>query len=119
MGDDIKRLSGGTVATWCERCALQFPALALLASEFLHADWPDEYEDVDDAVHAFVTARPALAARLPAEVDNLLAEMLSDEQLDDMLVGHLGLAHRPDRGVTYERWLRDVAQTVQGLLARP
>ena len=104
--------------TWCERCALHFPALALLASEFLHADWPDEYEDVDDAVHAFATARPALAARLPAEVDNLLAEMLSDEQLEDMLVGHLGLAHRPDPGVTYDRWLRDVAQRVRGLMAR-
>ena len=107
------------MATWCERCALQFPALALLASEFFHADWPDEYEDVDDAVHAFATARPALAARLPSEVDNLLAEMLSDEQLEDMLVGHLGLAHRPERGVTYDRWLRDVAQWVQGLVARP
>jgi contact-dependent growth inhibition (CDI) system CdiI-like immunity protein len=106
------------VATWCERCALQFPALALLASEFLHADWPDEYEDVDDAVHAFATGRPALAARLAAEVDNLLAEMLSDEQLEDMLVGHLGLAYRPDRGVTYERWLREVAQRVRGLMAR-
>ena len=98
---------------------MQFPALALLASEFLHADWPDEYEDVDDAVHAFATARPALAARLPGEVDNLLAEMLSDEQLEDMLVGHLGLAHKPDRGGIYDRWLRDVAQRVQGLVARP
>jgi hypothetical protein len=107
------------MTTWCERCALQFPALALLASEFLHADWPDEYEGVDDAVHAFATARPALAARLPGEVENLQAEMLSDEQLEDMLVGHLGLAHRPDRGVTYDCWLREVAQRVQGLMARP
>ena len=106
------------MATWCERCALQFPALALLASEFLHADWPDEYEVVDDAVHAFATARPALAARLPGEVDNLLAEMLSDEQLQDMLVGHLGLAHRPERGVTCERWLQGVGQRVHGLVAR-
>jgi CdiI immunity protein len=107
------------VSTWCERCALQFPALALLASEFLHADWPDEYEGVDDAVHAFAAERPALAARLPREVDNLLAEMLSEEQLGDMLVGHLGLAHRPDRGVSYDRWLRDVAERVHGLVARP
>jgi hypothetical protein len=42
-------------------------------------------------------------------VDNLLAEMLSDEQLEDMLVEHLGLAYRPDRPVTYARWLQDVA----------
>lgn len=107
------------MSTWCERCALQFPALALLASEFLHADWPDEYEDVDDAVHAFATCRPALAGRLPGEVSNLLAEMLSDEQLEDMLVEHLGLAYRPDRRVTYARWLEEVALRVQGLMARP
>jgi CdiI immunity protein len=111
--------SGGTVTTCCERCALQFPALALLASEFLHADWPDEYEDVDDAVRAFAAARSALAARLPREVENLLAEMLSGEQLEDILVGHLGLAHRPDHGVTYDHWLREVAQRVQALMARP
>jgi hypothetical protein len=91
----------------------------LLASEFLHADWPDEYQGLEDVLHAFTTARPALAARLPGEVDNLLAEMLSDEQLDDMLVGHLGLALQPDPGVTYDRWLRGLAQRVQGLVARP
>jgi CdiI immunity protein len=119
MADDTERLPGGTVSTWCERCALQFPALALLASEFLHADWPDEYEDVGDAVHAFATERPGLAARLPHEVDNLLAEMLSDEQLEDMLVEHLGLAYRPKGRVTYARWLEDVALKVHGLMARP
>jgi hypothetical protein len=107
------------VSTWCERCALQFPALALLASEFLHADWPDEYEDVDAAVDAFATERPGLAARLPHEVDKLLAEMLSEEQLEDMLVDHLGLAFRPDRPVTYARWLEDVALKVHGLMAQP
>ena len=106
------------MSTWCERCALQFPALALLASEFLHADWPDDFEDVDGAVQAFATFRPALAARLPREVDNLLAEMLSDEQLEDMLVEHLGLAYRPGRGVTYVRWLEDMALRVHGLMAR-
>jgi hypothetical protein len=107
------------VSTWCERCALQFPALALLAGEFLHADWPDEYQDVDQAVHAFATERPGLAARLPHEVDQLLAEMLSDEQLKDMLVDHLGLAYWPDRRTTYARWLEAVALRIHGLMASP
>jgi hypothetical protein len=119
VGDDTERLAGGTVSTWCERCALQFPALALLASEFLHADWPDEYEDADDAVHAFATARPRLADRLPVEVADVLALMLSDEQLEDMLVDHLGIAYRPRAAVGYARWLRDVARTVDNLLPRP
>jgi hypothetical protein len=112
-------MSGGIVSTWCERCALQFPALALLASEFLHADWPDEYEDVDDAVHAFATERPGLATRLGHEVDNLLAARLSEEQLEDMLVDHLGMAYRPGRKVTYAQWLEDVALKVNGLMASP
>ena len=107
------------MSTWCERCALQFPALALLASEFLYADWPDEYENVDDAVHAFATHRPTLAARLPGEVDNLLAERLGEEQLEDMLVDHLGLAYRPDGRITYARWLEEVALRIHGLAARP
>jgi CdiI immunity protein len=119
MGDDTERLSGGTVSTWCERCALQFPALALLAGEFLHADWPDEYNDADAAVHAFATERPRLADRLPVEVSELLALMLSDEQLEDMLVGHLGIAYRPPAAVSYGRWLQDVAGTVDNLIPRP
>ena len=107
------------MSTWCERCALQFPALALLASEFLHADWPDECEDVDDAVHAFATERPGLATRLGHEVGNLPAARLSGEQLEDMLVDHLGLAYRPARNLTYARWLEGVALKVDGLMASP
>jgi hypothetical protein len=93
--------------------------LALLASEFLHADWPEEYQGVDDAVHAFATERPALAARLPAEAETLLADMLSDDQLEDLLLDHLGLAYRPPRRVGYGQWLRDVSQRIHGLMARP
>jgi hypothetical protein len=89
------------VSTWCERCALQFPALALLASEFLHADCPDEYEDVDDAVHAFATERPGLADRRPIEVAELLALMLSDEQLEDMVsTTSASATGRPGRSAT-------------------
>jgi hypothetical protein len=54
------------VSTWCERRPLRFPALALLASEFLHVDWPDEYEDVDDAVHAFATEPARCGTTVPA-----------------------------------------------------
>ena len=106
------------MSTWCERCALQYPALALLASEFLHADWPEEYADVDDAVHAFATYRPALAARLPDEVGELLAQMLGEDQLEDLLLDHLCIAYRPVRPVTYAQWLETVGRRVDGLFAR-
>ena len=107
------------MSTWCERCALQYPALALLASEFLHADWPDEYADVEDAVDAFATYRPALAARLPDEVDELLAQMLSEDQLEDLLVDHLCVAYRPVRPITYTRWLETLGRRVHRLVTRP
>ena len=107
------------MSTWCERCALQFPAMALLGSEFLHADWPDEFANVDDALHAFATSRPRLADRFPMEVAEMLALMLSDEQLEDMLVGHLGIAYRPPDGETYGHWLHDVAERVDSLIPRP
>ncbi len=109
--------SGGTVSTWCERCALQYPALALLAGEFLHADWPEDFPGVDAAVDAFATYRPVLAARLPGEVQELLALMLSEEQLEDLLVDHLCIAYRPDPPVTYAGWLESVSGRVGVLVA--
>jgi hypothetical protein len=64
--------------------------------------------------------RPALAARLGDEVEELLAHMLSEEQLSDLLVGHLGLAYWPAGPyVSYGRWLRAVAQDVTDAVAGP
>lgn len=105
------------MSTCCERCALQYPALALLASEFLHADWPEDFVDVDAAVDAFATYRPVLAARLPGEVQELLALMLSEEQLEDLVVDHLRVAYRPDPPVTYAGWLESVSRRVGVVVA--
>ena len=107
------------MSTWCESCALQYPALALLASEFLHADWPEDYAGVDEAVRAFADDRPGLAARLPDEVEELLALMLSEEQLEDLLVDHLCIAYRPPPPLTYARWLREAGERVEALVVRP
>ena len=106
------------MSTWCERCALQYPALALLASEFLHADWPEDFADADAAVGAFATYRSALAARLPGEVQELLALMLNEEQLEDLLVDHLCIAYRPEAPVTYAGWLESVSGRVNMLVTK-
>jgi hypothetical protein len=106
------------MTTWCEKCALDYPALSLLAGEFLHAQWPDEYADVDDAVQAFAAGHPDLAPHLGDEVDELLAQGISEELLADLLVGHLGLGPWPEGPyVTYETWLRTVVSTVSRALA--
>jgi len=105
------------VSTWCEKCALDFPALTLLAGEFLHAEWPDEYEDADEAVELFATCHPELALRLRDEVDELLAQRLGEDQLTDLLVGHLGLAQWPEgRYVPYELWLQRAVDTALGVV---
>jgi hypothetical protein len=59
-----------------------------------------------------------LAARLPAEVQELLALMLSEEQLEDLLVDHLCVAYRPDPPVTYAEWLESVSRRVRVVVAR-
>ena len=98
------------MSTWCEKCALDYPALSELAGEYLHPDWPDDYLDVDDAVQAFAADHPALATRLGDEVEELLALVLSEEQLADLLVGHLGMASWPEGPyVGYASWLRATA----------
>ena len=107
------------MSTWCERCALQYPALALLAGGFLHADWPEEYADVDAAVDAFVAGRPGLAARLPEEVAELLALMLSDDQLEELLVDHLCIAYLPAPPLDFAGWLESTSRRVDALVARP
>jgi hypothetical protein len=106
------------MSTWCEKCALEFPALTLLAGEFLHEDWPDEYEDVDEAVEAFAACQPELAVRLGDEVEELLARRLSEDQLADLLVVHLGLGQWPEGPyVPYEVWLRRAADTAAQVAA--
>jgi hypothetical protein len=107
------------MSTWCEKCALDFPALTLLAGEFLHENWPDEYGDVDEAVEVFAACHPELAERLGEEVEELLAQRLSEDQLADLLVGHLGLGHWPEGPyVAYEVWLRRAADTAVQVVGR-
>jgi hypothetical protein len=106
------------MTTWCEKCATEQPALSMLAGEFLHAQWPDEYADADDAVRAFAVEHPELALRLGSEVDGLLAQGLSEELLADLLVGHLGLGYWPEGPyVPYETWLLRAVRTVSATLA--
>ena len=94
-------------------CEFDYPALARLCSVYLHADWPDEYEDDHDALEAFVTFEPELASRLPAEVEVVLGRLLREGELVELLVTHLGCAYWPYPGrMTYRLWLEDLAVRV-------
>ena len=102
----------------CEACDLDYPALAQLSGEYLHADWPDEFHDVHEAVAAFVQDRPGLAARLPVEVDLLLIRAPGERELVELVVSHLGCAYWPYSGKrTYRQWLLATADDVTRLLS--
>lgn len=95
-------------------CARDYPALARLCSLYLHADWPEEYENDEEALASFVSLEPELAARLPAEVDLVLSRVRNEAGLVELLVMHLGCAYWPHaRRITYRRWLEELADQLR------
>ncbi len=91
-------------------CEFDYPALARVCSVYLHADWPDEYETDREALDAFVTFEPDLAARLPAEVEAVLERFEHEGELVELLVTHLGCAYWPYPGrLTYRQWLEELS----------
>jgi hypothetical protein len=98
-------------------CELEYPALARLCGLYLHADWPEEYHDDWEALEAFLDLEPGLAARLPAEVEHVLARIQLEGKLVELLVTHLGCAFWPyARSVTYRQWLEGMADQVRDRL---
>ncbi len=103
----------------CE-CELEYPALARLFSLYLHGDWPDEYASDWEAAEAFVTLEPALARRLPGEVELTRARLVAETDLVELLVTHLGCAYWPyPSGISYGQWLDELAEYVSARLAVP
>jgi hypothetical protein len=66
--------------------------------------------DVDEAGEVFAEYHPEPAERLGDEVEELLIQRLSEDQLADLLVEHLGLGQWPEGpNAAYEVWLRQAA----------
>ena len=99
-------------------CELEYPALARLFALYLHADWPDEYANDWEAAAAFAALEPALAARLPAEVELVRSRVVLETDLVELLVTHLRCAFWPYAGgISYGQWLEDLAEYVSTRLA--
>jgi len=80
---------------------------------FFHEDWVDEYSGPWEVVADFMDDRPELVAGLPEEVDSLLREYPSEEQLEQFMDGlHFGY-HVQAGGWTYRGWLLAVADRVR------
>ena len=88
------------------------PAIAHLVGAYFHQDWADDFAgDPQAAVDAFIAGTPDLAPRLPAEIDQVLAELTDDAAIEAYLES-LGCEYTPVPNETYGSWLNEIALRV-------
>ena len=88
--------------------------LTELVQGYFHEDWVDDYSGPWDVVDEFIRDDPQLAADLPAEVNSILQDNPSEENLKQLLLYelHCGYYIEAD-GWTYRGWLLAVADRVK------
>jgi hypothetical protein len=89
-----------------------FPGVTELAG-FFHQDFMDEYSGPWAAVDDFIDDRPELVAGLPEEVDRLLEQYPSEEQLAQFLHRAHFCYYVMADGWTYRTWLLAVADRMR------
>lgn len=96
---------------------IETPALEHLMGAYFHQDWFSEHRDEWENLNDFVDGEQALVRRLPGEIELVLSEFSSDEQIKDFLL-ELGSCYttRNDPG-GYREWLWEIARRVQARLA--
>ena len=92
----------------------QLAALELLLGAYLHEDWADDYPDLWHAVDDFTEGEPQAAPHFRADVDQLLSERQSEQELQQTLRA-LGISYYPPGGgwESYRAWLLAVAARVE------
>jgi hypothetical protein len=84
---------------------------------YFHQDWDTEGDDWPDLVRNYlrdVSQQDALATA--SEIDSLLAEEQTDEQLEQQLLGQLGCcydAHPDADGPGFRAWLYKIAEILR------
>ena len=94
-------------------------ALTQLLQAYLHLDWPEDYAgEPMAAVEDFATQEPELAARLRSEIELLLREYPSEQQLRDLVLDKLASGYTPDAsGMSFREWLGRVVERVDQVLS--
>lgn len=92
-------------------------ALHQLLGGYLNEDWYLEYGEPWVAVEAFVREEPDFAPSLRADIDLVVAEAASDQELETRL-GRLGLGYAATTAgwSSYRVWLLALADRVDQLL---
>jgi len=95
----------------------QFPALYQFLGGYLHEDWKDDYPDLWHAVDDFVDGEPDWAPRFNADVQQLLDECATEQQIEQQF-HQLGAVYYPPGGGwdSYRAWLLAVAAHVEDKL---
>ncbi|HJQ01091.1 MAG TPA: contact-dependent growth inhibition system immunity protein [Jatrophihabitans sp.] len=92
---------------------MSLPGLSELLHMYFHQDWVDDFSDPWDVVNDFVREEPQLAAAVPAEVNSILQENPSEENLKHLLEElRCGYYIEAD-GWTYRGWLLAVADRMR------
>jgi hypothetical protein len=92
-------------------------ALGTLIGGYLNEDWPEEYGDPWVAIERFVLWEPGFAPAVRSDVDRVIAECTSDQEVEKVLDKFgLGYAATTAGWDSYGAWLLAVADRVDELL---
>ena len=109
---DAYRISNRNCVSRVSRAMSNFVGVTELAG-FFHQDFMDEYSGPWAAVDDFIDDRPELVAGLPEEVDRLLEQYPSEEQLEQFLLRAHFCYYVKAHGWTYRGWLLAVADRMK------
>lgn len=94
-------------------------ALDHLMGAYFHQDWVDDHSDEWDVLATFERDEPDLAKRLPAEIDGVLDQFRTEDELEHYVVRVLGGDFNAAyNGGTYRAWLSEIAARVRSANAR-
>jgi hypothetical protein len=87
-----------------------FSVLSQLLGSYFHQDWSDEFGSDGEALQAIVQAEPREQVEIGVEeIDQLLAEHKSEEELRVIMVDEIGCYFEPEsQGIGYMDWLARV-----------
>jgi hypothetical protein len=96
-------------------------SLAQLLGCYFHQDWPDEFNDDNEALNALIESEPEeKIAEGVMEIDRLLRAGLTDDKLRAILTDQVGCYFEPaSERLDYVQWLHRVRNTLERGAKRP
>ncbi|WP_114422407.1 contact-dependent growth inhibition system immunity protein [Nocardioides houyundeii] len=83
--------------------------LTYLLQAYFHEDWSHTFQTWEEILDEFLKEDSTLIARVPEEIDTLLARIGDDAELERTLMS-MGLAYDPDEGD--RAWLEAVRDRI-------